>query len=112
MWWSRKRALASDQQVVDLLRELQLRLGKAEGELASLTDRFLSLRGFVYSKLRKGEDGEKSDAPGVDSSGSAPKTPSVTNGDLFSGPMTKDEMRARLVHSGRFIPGRPPVHDK
>jgi len=104
MWFGKSR-LASDQQVVDLLRSLSLKMATLEGEHEKLRARFEGLRGFVYSKIRKA--GDASD--GTDEPSAAPAAP--TNGTKLPPGLTRDELKRSLVATGRFVPGRPPRHD-
>jgi hypothetical protein len=103
--WFGKSKLASDQQVVDLLRSMSLKLATLEGEQEKLRNRFEGLRGFVYSRVRKA--GEASDAS--DEQSAAPAAP--TNGTKLPPGLTRDELKRSLVATGRFVPGRPPRHD-
>jgi len=105
MWFGRSR-LASDQQVVDLLRSQTLKIASLEGEFDKLKSRFEGLRGFVYSKVRKHADdsdasAETSDVPAAPTNGSN-KLPAL---------LTRDELKRSLIATGRFVPGRPPRHD-
>lgn len=104
--WFKKARLASDQQVVDLLRSMQLKLGTLESEQQKITQRFESLRGFVYSKVRKTHAAEESEEDG----GSAAPAAAASGGRLPQG-LSREELKRSLVATGRFVPGRPPRHD-
>lgn len=68
-------------------------LGRMADDLTDLEKRHLSLRGKVYAgKLHKQDDDEK------------PAKPSEH--------MSRDELRRSLITGGRWMPGKPPVHDK
>lgn len=107
MGFFNRKKLASDAELVDLLRTMHVRMGKLEGEMEKLGAGHQSLRGFVYSKLRKAaeadeEAGVHEGAP----TAAPPRTPQAP-----PTPMSREELRRTLVASGRFIPGKPPRHD-
>jgi len=99
--------LASDTEIVDLLRTMHVRMGRVEAEMEKLASGHQSLRGFVYAKLRKALSAEEAEpdgeAPPTEAPRQTPQTP--------TGAMSREELRRTLVTSGRFVPGRPPRHD-
>lgn len=99
VWPFRTKArLATDAEVIDLVRRLHARLDTMEGS-------FASLRGYVYRTAaiqRPGEGAEPANAPSP-SPGGGPTAP-------FPEKLSRDELRARLVSSGTFVPGKPPRH--
>jgi len=102
--WFRKR-LASDQQVVDLLRTMHVEQGRLAGEVEKLKAGHNSLRGFVYSKLRKVVQEEEDDG------GESAAPAAHTNGSALPPNLSRAELRRKLTETGRFIPGRPPRHE-
>lgn len=105
MSWFTKSTLASDVEVVQLLRQLHVKLAGCEAEIEKLKSAQLSLRGFVYSQVRKHVQ-----QPPEDESSVAPAAESV-GGSGSKGPLSRDELRRWLTASGRFTPGRPAKHD-
>lgn len=99
--WGKKR-LAADVEVVELLRSMHVKQGVLEGEMEKLRSGHLSLRGFVYSKLRKHDESPEDAGP-------APSAAAGTT--ALPAQLSRDELRRKLVETGRFIPGRPPRHD-
>ena len=101
VWLFRKRDRASPADVAglsSLVQKLQLHVDALDDQLDALKAQHLSLRGRVYALWGR-ETPERSTA--------AP----AANGDRPSAGATRDELRASLTRAGRFVPGKPPVHE-
>lgn len=101
------RKLASDSEIVDLLRTMHVRMGRVEAEMEKLGSGHQSLRGFVYSQLRKLKGGDDAVPEGEQPDAPAPSKAVQSSPQA----MSREELRRTLVNTGRFIPGRPPRHD-
>jgi len=84
--------------VEDCVRAIEL----LRADLEALKAQHLSLRGRVYALW-----GRESDSPTAPAADGSPKSATAT---AVGHPKTRDELRAQLVESGRFVPGKPPVH--
>lgn len=102
MGWFNRSRLASDVEVVALLRTLNVKLGQLEGEIEKLKSGHQTLRGFVYAKLRKADASPPDDGPAPSAAGT---------GSALPASMTKAELRRQLTQTGRIMPGRPTHHD-
>jgi hypothetical protein len=108
MWrkWVADRLLRSapQQQQLDL-QPLAMRLTVLEDRQDKLEGQYKSLRGYVYAK--KGLVGPPGEPPPGDivqsASGGAPSASPAPSA-------SRDELRRMLTSTGRFIPGKPPVH--
>jgi len=105
MWF--RKSLASDAEIVQLLRQMHLGIAKLEGEVEKLRAGHQSLRGFVYSRTRKHE--ETSSEGTLPDESSAPAAP--TTGGKLPAHLSREELRRALTQTGRFVPGKAPRHD-
>jgi hypothetical protein len=82
--------------------DLRERVDALENTVLRMDNQFRQLRGYVYAK--KGLVGE----------GAPPGPPPAAPSTEVSPPQkeTREQLRARLVREGRFIPGKPPVHSE
>lgn len=103
-----RKTLASDVEVVKLLRQMHIKQGELEGEIEKLKAGHQSLRGFVYARVRKAAEPEPDTEPQDDPTDAAP---AVTSNGHFSPTLTKAELRRALTTSGRFVPGKPARHE-
>lgn len=97
MWFRKKVEFSQyDELLADQIKLLR-RVKDLSDDLEKLQDQFTRLRGLVYArKLHK---------PGamVEQEGDqAPANPTAN--------MSRDELRRHLGLTGRFVPGKPPVH--
>lgn len=96
MFWRKKPSDVSASRV-DALEKRTESLEKAckalLDDLAELEEKHVRLRGKVYAhKMHRAEDEDA-------------QTPKPAE------KMSRDELRRHLLHSGRFMPGRPARHD-
>lgn len=100
--WPFKKTTDSLQQTTFL--ELRSHVESLETRMLRLEEQFRSLRGYVYAK--KGIVGP----PGEGPSGEISPPRSGVAAPQAAAPMSRDELRRSLVTTGRFVPGKPPVH--
>lgn len=98
MWFSKERSV--DPVLFKLCVDLRATVTDLESQVASLRAQHLKLRGRVYALW-----GAEQDSPAAPAADGSPKS-------TIESPKTRDELRASLVKSGRFIPGKPPVHQE
>lgn len=68
------------------------RLKELQEAVQELDDKYTRMRGLIYArKLHKSE-------------------PEAGEQTTEAKPMSRDELRRQLTATGRFIPGKPPVH--
>lgn len=96
--WFRKRESeikpALFDELVDDQVKLLRRVKDLTDDLAKLEDQYKRLRGLVYArKLHKPDADDETAAPANDTA-----------------KMSRDELRRHLGLTGRFTPGKPPVH--
>lgn len=99
MWPFNKPASTEVVTLLQSVAKLRQRVDVLEEDHEALKAQHLSLRGRVYALWGK----EPAAAPA-----NQPAEP-VSGG--LAGNLSKAELRKQLTTSGRFIPGKPPVHE-
>lgn len=79
----------------ELVKDMQItmrRVRELQEAVEELDDKFMRMRGLIYArKLHKPPEDEQTK-------------------DAEEKPLSREELRRQLTKSGRFIPGKPPVH--
>jgi|GEM_PF-3847353 len=110
MWFRRKDTDELLRQHVATLErrvlQLERQLSEHDENLQSLQAQHVKLRGRVYALWGAEKSSETStaapDAGGAPTSSGAPALPES---------LSRQELRRRLTQTGRFVPGKAPIHD-
>jgi len=96
-WKPSKEQIERLEQLADDWTQLARALRALSERMDTLEDKFSSLRGLVYAKkLHR----EAKDEPPEPLNGSPPPT------------MSRADLKAWLTRTGRFVPGKPAVHNE
>lgn len=96
MWFLRRRQ--PDSALRGLIAQLERSVDQLREDHEALKGQHASLRGRVYALWGK-------EPPVATTTATTPLQPSTL-------PIqSRDQLRAQLVSTGRFVPGKPPVHE-
>lgn len=87
----------SDESLKKALRDAVLRIESLEDRIDALSAQHLKLRGRVYAIWGR-----------EDKAASEPNQKNLNGEEKLS----REELRRKLTSSGRFVPGRPPIHQE